>query len=146
MALYVGLSLLAVMVALPLPDSPRESATPALTIALTALGLILAHVIAFRVSTRLTHGGQLPPESLELLSIQLVAGAGVTVLAMAPVLLFGAPNGVIVSELVLLGLVATFGYAAARAVPLSRTRAMLYVAGVVIATLVVLVIKNAIPH
>jgi hypothetical protein len=47
----LGLSLLAVMVALPLDVSPSAAASPATVILLTAVGLLVAHQLAFRIST-----------------------------------------------------------------------------------------------
>src|SRR3712207_6160501 len=67
MALYISLSLLAVLVALPSNLDPGASESPAQTIFLTSVGLILAHVLAFRISTRLVHQGQLTAANVELL-------------------------------------------------------------------------------
>jgi hypothetical protein len=146
MALYISLSLLAVLVALPSNLNPSESATPALTIFLTSVGLILAHAVAFRISTRLVNRGQLTAANVELLSAQFIGGLAVTVVAVTPVLLIGGRNGIRVSELLLLAFIAVVGYVAARAVPVSRTRALTYVTAVVALTLVVLWVKNLVQH
>jgi FtsH-binding integral membrane protein len=146
MALYVSLSLLAVMVVLPSDVGPGASESPAATIALTAVGLILAHVLAFRVSARLVGRGRLARDHLEILGAQMAGGAIVTVVAVVPVLLLGAPAGVSVAELLLIAFIGLTGYAAARSVPLSRARAAVYMASVVVAALVVLGVKSLVEH
>ena len=140
LALYISLSQLAVMVALP------ATGNPAAVITLTSLGLILAHQLAFRLSSRLVEQGRVSAANLELLGAQLAGGLVVTVVAVVPVLLLPAPYGVPVAELLLLAFVAVVGYAAARTVPLGRVRALAYVTGVVAATLAVLWVKNLGPH
>lgn len=140
MALYISLSQLAVMVALPVTGNP------AAVITLTSLGLILAHQLAFRLSSRLVEQGRVSAANVELLGAQLAGGLAVTVVAVVPVLLLPAPSGVPVAELLLLAFVAVVGYAAARTVPLRRVRALAYVTGVVAATLAVLWVKNLGPH
>ena len=57
MALYVSLSQLAVMTALPAQEASTDSKL-ALTVALTSVGLVLAHQVAFRMSSRLVAPGQ----------------------------------------------------------------------------------------
>jgi hypothetical protein len=146
MALYISLSLLAVMVALPTNVTQSTTESPALLLALTSLGLLVAHQLAFRISARLAHRGELASEHLELLAAQLVGGLLVTAVAVVPVILIGGSLGVLVSELLLLAFVAMVGYAAARTVPVSRFRALLYVAGVVLLSLAVLWIKSLVAH
>jgi hypothetical protein len=145
MALYVSLSLLAVMVALPRDVEPEASDSPAAVLFFTSLGLLLAHQLAFRISARLAHRGLLS-EHLEILGAHLAGGLLVTAIAVAPVLLIGGRAGVLVSELLLLGFIAVVGYVAARSVPLSRTRALVYVLGVVAMTLAILWIENLVDH
>ena len=146
MALYVSLSLLAVLVAQPTSLAPGASESPALAIVLTSVGLILAHLLAFRLSTRLVHRGQLSPASAELLGAQLIGGLAVTLVAVVPVLLIGGPGGVLAAELLLLAFIAGVGYVAARSVPLSRPRALAYVAVVVALALAVLWVKGLVHH
>jgi hypothetical protein len=146
MALYVSLSLLAVLVALPPSLDPGAVARPALTLLLTSLGLILAHVLAFRLSARLVHHGALPAAQLELLAAQLAGGLAVTAVAVVPVLFLGGPAGVRAAEWLLLAFVAAVGYLAARSVPVSRPRALAYVAAVVVLALGVLWVKSLVRH
>jgi len=146
MALYISLSLLAVMLAVPRDAGPASAESPALVIFLTAVGLILAHQLASRLSTRLAHHGRLGREHLDLLAAQLVGGLIVTVVAVIPVLLIDGMRGVIVSELVLLAFIAGVAYTAARLVPHSRLRALGYAGGIVVIALGVLWVKSLVGH
>jgi hypothetical protein len=146
MALYISLSLLAVMLALPREAGPSTAESPALVIFLTALGLILAHQLASRLSTRLAHHGRLGHEHLDLFAAQLVGGLIVTVVAVIPVILIEGYRGVVVSELVLLAFIAAVAYAAARLVPYSRFRSLLFTGGIVVLALGVLWVKGLVGH
>jgi hypothetical protein len=146
MALYISLSLLAVMVAQEASLDPLVSGSHAMVIVLTSVGLILAHRLAFQLSTRLVHRGQVSPASVELLGGQLIGGLAITVVAVTPVLLFDGPGGLLAAELLLLAFIAGVGYVAARSVPLSRPRALAYVAIVVVLALVVLWVKGLVHH
>jgi hypothetical protein len=141
MALYIALSLLAVMFALPASIAPSDAGTHAALLFATSIGLLIAHQLAFRLSARLAHG-KLASEHLELLAAQLVGGLAVTVVAVVPVLLIGGTTALLIAELALISFIAVVGYIAARGIPLSRPRALLYVAGVVALTLVVIGVKN----
>ena len=145
MALYISLSQLAVLTALP-AASVEGSTTLALTIALTSIGLVLAHQLAFRMSSRLiAEGSRLEPMAPRILRAQLVGGALVTALAVLPVLLFG-PGAFRVSIGLLLLFVLGVGYLVARSAPTSRLRSLLYVGFVAILVVGVLVVKNLVGH
>ncbi len=146
MALYISLSLLAVMLAVPRDIGPSSAESPALVIFLTALGLILAHQLASRLSTRLAHHGRLAREHLDLFAAQLLGGVIVTVVAVVPVILIDGHRGVIVSELVLLAFIAGVAYNAARLVPYSRLRSLGYAGGIVVIALAVLWVKGLVGH
>jgi hypothetical protein len=141
MALYIALSLLAVMFALPASVSSAAGASHAGILFVTSIGLLIAHQLAFRLSARLAHG-KLASEHAELLAAQLIGGLAVTVVAVLPVLLIGGQAGLLVAELALITFIGVVGYIAARSIPVSRVRALLYVAGVVGLTLVVVGVKN----
>ena len=141
MALYIALSLLAVMFALPVSVSSAAGASHAAILFVTAIGLLIAHQLAFRLSARLAHGN-LATEHMELLAAQLIGGMAVTVVAVLPVLVIGGQTGLRVAELALIAFIAVVGYIAARGIPVSRPRALLYVAGVVALTLVIIVLKD----
>ena len=145
MALYISLSQLAVMVALP-TQQVQEAANLALTVALTSIGLILAHQLAFRVSTRLvSKDSRVGPRDLRLLRAQLIGGGAVTLLAVLPILLFG-PGGYRVSIFLLLGFVMAVGYLVARTAPVSRPKALIYVAFIAVLVVVVLTVKSLVSH
>jgi hypothetical protein len=146
MALYIGISLVAVMLALPAEFGPEGSGTPALTIFLTAMGLLVAHVVAFRLSTRFTHGGELPAAQAQLVGAQVAGGLIVTGIAVVPVILLPEPASILVSELLLIGLIAGVGYATARASQLGHGHALAYSAAAVVIALAVLWIKSLVPH
>lgn len=144
MALYISLSLLAVLVALP-SASTAESDDLWLTILLTAVALLLAHQLAFRISSRLVNKGLLDAAGVKLLGAQLIGGLIAAVAAALPVLVFGS-EAVRASELVLLVFVAATGYRAARSVPASRLRALMYVGVVVLGVIAVLFVKSLVGH
>jgi len=99
MALYIGLSLLAVMVALPRNVTASLEPHPAVALFLTSISLLIAHQLAFRLSARLAHQGALGAEHLDLLAAQVVGGLAVTAVAVIPVILFEGKTGVVIAEL-----------------------------------------------
>lgn len=145
MALYISLSQLAVMVALP-TQQVQDASNLALTVALTSIGLILAHQLAFRISTRLvSKDSRVGQRDLRLLRAQLIGGGAVTLLAALPILLFG--NGAYrISLGLLLLFVMVVGYLAARTAPTSRPKSLLYVLGVAVLVVGVLFVKNLVSH
>lgn len=146
MALYISLSLLAVMLALPRDAGPSSAESPAMVVFLTSIGLILAHQLAFRLSARLAHHGRLHAAHLDLLGAQLIGGLAVTAVAVAPLLLIDGRAGVIVSELVLLAFIAGAAYTAARMVPYSVLRSLAYTGAIVVIALGVLWVKSLVGH
>lgn len=145
MALYVSLSQLAVMTALPSQEASTDSKL-ALTVALTSVGLVLAHQVAFRMSSKLVAAGsKLEPLAPRLLRAQLLGGAVVTVLAVLPILLFG-PDAYIWSVGLLLLFVMFVGYAVSRSAPHGRIRSLLYVFVVAGAVVTVLAVKALVSH
>lgn len=146
MALYIGLSLLAVMVALPRNVTAALDPHPAVTLFLTSISLLIAHQLAFRLSARLAHQGALGAEHLDLLAAQVVGGLAVTTVAVVPVLLFEGTTGVVIAELALLTFIGAVGYASARTIHVSRARALLSVLGVIALVLVVLAIKELVHY
>jgi hypothetical protein len=144
MALYISLSMIAVLLAVPASLETSDSSL-ALTVGVTAIGLVLAHQIAFRISTRLVSRGQLGDLSMGLLRAQLVGGAVAVMIAVLPILVFTA-NEVLAAIIALLAFVCLVGYLAARSVPVSRLRAVGYVAGVVAVVTILLIIKSLVGH
>lgn len=144
MALYISLSQLAVMTALPhAGDQPDDLA---LTVFLTSLGLVVAHQVAFRMSSRLVaEGSKLEPEAPKLMAAQLVGGGLVTVLAVLPIIVFG-PEAYRLSIGTLLLFVMVVGYLVARSTPVSRLRALVYVVFVAVVVVGVLALKSLVGH
>jgi hypothetical protein len=145
MALYQSLSLLAVLLATPSPSGEDNRVEVAVTVFLTGLGLLLAHHLAFRISSRLINAGVLSPESVRLLRAQALGGLPIVVLAAIPPLVFGVESGTVVSELLLLGIVALVGYRAVRQA-VSRRRALGYLFGTVVLAGLVIALKLAVGH
>ena len=146
MALYLSLSLLAVLIALPVVQKHQDhSWQAAWTVFATGIGLLLAHHLAFRLSSRLVSEGLLTPESRRALKAQLVGGVPVAVLASVPVLLFGEDPGENIAILLLGAFVVLVGYRSARhrASPL---RSLAYSVLVVAAALGVLAVKSLVAH
>jgi hypothetical protein len=144
MALYVSLSLLAVLIALPVGNQDDRVAA-GLTVLGTAIGLVLAHHVAFRLSTRLVNGGLLTPESIDALKAQALGGLPVAVAAALPVLVLGEEPGEVVSELLLLAFVALVGYRSARFTS-GPARSFLYVCGLVLVVAAVMLVKLLAGH
>lgn len=144
MALYISLSLLAVLAAMP-ADRDAGSVTAAVALVTTAAGLVLAHHVAFRLSSRLVDQGLVTSESLHLLAAQLSGALPVAVGAALPPLVVGGTAGRLLSELLLLGFVAVVGYVAVRQ-SASPWRSLLYVGGLVVVVGVVVAVKAAVGH
>lgn len=137
MALYISLSLLAVTLALPTGDGGLSGRQ----VALTAGGLVLAHLFAFAVSSRLVNAGVLDPDAIQLIGVQAAAGVGVAVIATLPVLLIPSPYGVATTVALLVLIIVTAGYRAARKGGAGPLRALLSVAVASVFAAVVLAIK-----
>ena len=145
MALYVSLSILAVLIALPVVGNTDNRVQAGFTVLATGLGLVLAHHLSFRMSSRLVNGGLLSPQSVEALTAQALGGLPVAVLAALPVFALGEEPGEVVSEVLLLGFVALVGYRSARFTS-GVGRSLLYVGVIVAAVAAVLVIKLLAGH
>jgi hypothetical protein len=147
MALYLSLSLLAVLVTLPEVINPEDDnrweATG--TVFVTAVGLLLAHHLAFRLSSRLVSEGLLTAESRLALKAQLYGGVPVVLIATVPVLIFGEEDGEAAAIVALLAFVTWAAYRSARK-RTSRLRSWLYVGVVLGAAFLVLAVKTAVSH
>ena len=145
MSLYISLSQLAVISALPdATDNPDFSLPWA--IALTSIGLVLAHQVAFRMSSRLLNAGsELHKNARQVLVAQFIGGMTVTLIALIPALILGN-SAYFLSLGLLFTYVMTVGYLIARSRPTSRIRALGYVVSVAIAVAVVLYVKGLIDH
>lgn len=146
MALYVSLSLIAVLVALPNPDPVDDNRLQeGFTVLITGLALVLAHHVAFRMSTRLVNQGLLTSESRDALKAQALGGIPVAVLAAIPVFLLGEDPGEDVAIFLLLALVLAVGYRSAR-FNVRPIRALAYTALLVLVVLGVVIVKLLTHH
>lgn len=145
MALYLSLSLLAVLLAIP-TSGDKASEDPVGLIFLTAVGLLVAHLLAFGISSRLVSRGDLDAEARLIAFAQIAGGALVVALVMLPMVFFDAPTSIQVAQALLLAFVAGVGYTAARQSDATRLRALLYVGVVVVSVLIVLALKAAVGH
>jgi hypothetical protein len=144
MALYISLSLLAVLVALPTHDQPSGHRA-AVSIVGTAVGLVFAHLVAFRLSSRLVDQGLVTAESLHSLGAQLSGALPVVIVAALPPLVLGGTSGRLLSELLLLVFVAAVGYRAARQ-SAGPGRSIVYVGWLIVVVGLVVAVKTAVGH
>lgn len=141
MALYITISLLAVLAAVP--DGDRSSIVVLGLIWGTATGLTLAHLLAFRLSARLVSAGRLEPHERMAIGAQALASASVAALASLPLLLAAGNAGLEVSRMLLAGFVGLCAYGAGRQSGGTRRRAVIYAAGTVAVAVAVALVKNA---
>lgn len=145
-ALYMALVLLAALVAFPVDRLPSDEIVVT-TLLGTALGLILAHWLAFRLAAHLTdEGGMWSGSAPAEAGAQIVGGVGVAVVASLPFLVLDGADALRVSLLLLAALPALTGLAIARL----RRRSWVssgIAAGVVFVLAVVIVeVKAAVGH
>lgn len=141
MALYVAVCLLAALTA------AAESASHGHVLVLgivwgTSLGLVLAHIYAFRLSTRLVAAGTVPQRDGELALSQIVGATAVAVLCSVPIVLLPATSELDAVRLLLAGFIAVVAFAVARGAGASTIRATIYAAITLIVGLAVAVVKN----
>lgn len=146
MALYLSLSLLAVLIALPTANPAEDNRfQEGLTVLITGIGLLLAHHVAYRMSSRLVNQGLLTESSRHAMKAQALGGLPVAVLASVPVFVLGEDPGEDVAIFLLLALVLGVGYRSARfsARPI---RALAYTALLVLVVVAVVVVKLLTHH
>ncbi|MDD2859098.1 MAG: hypothetical protein PHU75_10545 [Candidatus Nanopelagicales bacterium] len=144
MAIYVNLSLLAVLLVIP-DEEEQTNIELTLTVLATAIGLLVAHHVAFRLSSRLMHAGEVRHDTKRLMLAQTLGGATAAGIAAVPVLIMGE-NGLWVSDLLLLVFVCIIGFVASRSGGASVPRALGYVALLVLIVLGVVILKLATMH
>ncbi|MDO8150415.1 hypothetical protein [Isoptericola sp. b408] len=145
-ALYMALVLLAALVAVPTDRLPSDEAVAGLLVG-SAIGLTLAHWLAFRLASHLTEGGGFATESAAReAGAQIAGGVAVAAVAALPFLLLDGAAALIGSLVLLATLPAVTGVAIARL----RGRPWLtsLVTGAVALTLaaVVVLVKSAVGH
>jgi hypothetical protein len=123
MALYVAVCLLAAMLAAPKGTAHAHAIGIVWGI---SLGLVLAHLFAFRVSSRLVASGRVQAADVRSASAQLVGAAAVACIATVPVLLLPANHEVAWVEATMAFVIAGAGYSVARGAGAGRLRAVVY--------------------
>lgn len=142
MAVYVSLSLLAVLAALPL----EARHTRVITVGLTGVGLLLAHWLASKITSNFALSQLKTAEGLKMLSAQVAGGLAVTIVAVIPLLLFPTVSGVWASAGLLVAFVCAVSYYAARANQRSRPAAFAYVLAIVVIATGIVILKTAVEH
>jgi hypothetical protein len=141
MALYVAVCLLAALIALG-EDADHGHVRAFGLVWGTTLGLALAHAFAFRVSARLTAGGQFGGADAQIVLAQLAGATFVAVIATLPVAVFGSTGEFDVVRTVLSVFIGAMGYAVGRLNGASRTRSLVYGGAVLLFAVTIAVIKN----
>jgi hypothetical protein len=145
-ALYMALVLLAALVAFPVERLPSDNVVVTTLIG-TAVGLVLAHWLAFRLAAHLTdEGGIWSGSAPQEAAAQIAGGVGVALFASLPFLVLDGADALRISLLLLAAMPALTGLAIARL----RGRSWLgsgLAAAVVFAVAVAIVeIKAAVGH
>jgi hypothetical protein len=139
MALYVAVCLLAAAIAVP--DHSQHAHAIGIVWGIS-IGLVLAHLFAFRVSARLVGGGRLRQEDLRSALAQLLGGAAVAALATLPVVLLPTSQEVPWLERTMAALIGLAGYGVARRVGARRTPSIVYALVIVALAVAVASVKN----
>jgi hypothetical protein len=145
-ALYMALVLLAALVAFPVRQLPDDHVVVA-TLVGTALGLILAHWLAFRLAAHLTdEGGVWSGSAPQEAGAQIAGGVGVALLASLPFLVLDGAEALRVSLLLLAAMPALTGLAIARLRGRSWITSGIAAAVVFVLAVAVVEIKAAVGH
>jgi hypothetical protein len=113
-ALYTALVLLAALVAVPVDRLPDDADLVA-TMAGTAIGLVLAHWLAFRLAAHLTaEGGFGAASAAREAGAQILGGLAVALVASVPFLLLDGKDALRITLILLAALPAVTGLAVAR--------------------------------
>lgn len=139
MGLYLTISVLAVLVALP----PGEKSTVGVLALVwgTTMGLLLAHLLAFRLAARLFSGAALGRHDRLAMLGQGLSALVVATFASLPLLLAEGESALDGMRLLLAGGIGVFAYLVGRR-EAGPIRAVVYAVGVVVVALVVAVVKN----
>lgn len=146
MALYVSLSQLAVLLALPATTTNESGrAGLAMIVLLTSVGLVIAHQIAFRISSRLVDHKRSIVHVPQVMRAQLLGGGFTTVLAIVPLVIFG-PRALWLSTVLLTAFVCWVAYLASRSVPNTRLQSLKYTGLVLLAIIAITALKVLVLH
>ena len=145
-ALYVALVLLAALVALPRDRLPTDHAVVA-TLVGTALGLVLAHFVAFRLAAHFTaESGWADAPLIQEAGAGLAGGIVVALIAGVPYLLLDGDDALLGSLLALATLPAIMGAAIARLRGRSWARSLVAAGLALAVAMVVVYVKDLLGH
>ena len=144
-SLYMALVLLAALVALPVERLPDDEVLIATLIG-TALGLILAHWLAFRLASHLTEGGFSAASAAKEAGAQIAGGVGVALVASAPFVLLHGATALRIALLLLAAMPALTGLAISRMRGRRWLSSMVSAAIVFAIAVVIVEIKAAVGH
>ncbi|MGB9375260.1 MAG: hypothetical protein WCA82_14015 [Jiangellales bacterium] len=145
-ALYMALVLLAVLVAVPTERLPPDDAVVALLIG-SAIGLTLAHWLAFRLAAHLIDEGGFAAESAAReAAAQISGGLAVAGLASVPFVLLDGEAALTGALVVLAALPALTGIAIARLRGRSWLASLITAAVVLVVALLIVAVKAAVGH
>lgn len=145
-ALYVALVLLAALVALPRDRLPTDDAVMA-TLFGTALGLVLAHFVAFRFAAHFTaEAGRAEAPLIQEAAAGLAGGLVVALIAAVPYLLFDGDDALLGSLVALATMPAIMGGAIARLRGRSRTQSLVAAGLALVVAMVVVYVKDFLGH
>lgn len=145
-ALYMALVLLAALVAVPIDRLPPDEAVAGLLLG-SAIGLTLAHWLAFRLAAHLTvEGGFATESAAREAGAQVGGGVAVAVVAALPFLLLDGEAAVMGSLVLLAALPALAGMSIARLRGGSWLASLVTGAVVLTLAVVVVVVKAALGH
>lgn len=144
-ALYMALVQWAAMLAIPEDRLPEDGTVVALLLG-TAIGLVLAHWLAFRLAAHVADGGFAAASAAREAGAQVGGGLCVGIAAALPFILFDGRTALDVSVTVLAALPALTGLAIARLRGMSTTASVAMAGGVLVAALAVVAVKAAAGH
>jgi hypothetical protein len=145
-ALYMALVLLAVLVAVPAESLPSDESVVGLLFG-SAIGLTLAHWLAFRLAAHLTEeGGFAAQSAAREAAAQILGGVGVAALAAAPFLLLDGEAALTGALVVLAAMPALTGLAIARLRGRSWLSSLVTAAVVLLLAVVVVMVKEGLGH
>lgn len=140
MSLYINLTLLAVLLVIPV-NQGQTRIQMVVFVLMTTLALLIAHQIAFRLSSRFMNAGVMHREVPRLLLAQALGAATAATLAVVPIIFFGH-EGIWLSESLLLAFVCAIGFLASRSGGATRWRATGYVGFLIIVVTSLIVFKH----
>lgn len=145
-SLYMALVLLAALVAFPVDRLPSDEIVVA-TLLGTALGLVLAHWLAFRLAAHLTdEGGVWSGSAPQEAAAQIAGGLAVAGIASLPFLILDGADALRVSLLLLAAMPALTGLVIARVRGRSWLSSGIASAVVFLIALAVVEVKAAVGH